>query len=163
MDDVIRPPRRAPDFVLADSDGREVSLTDLLGDGPVVLIFYRGEWCPFCNEQLGAYAERYGEFQRLGAQVVAISVDGRPAGKALRTRLRLPFTVVCDPDHTLVDQFAGVGEKLREGKPVARPATFVLDRHGTIQWAHVGTAPADRPSVDDVLAQVESTEKRAVN
>src|SRR5271155_4894682 len=64
---------RAPDFTLPDALGRPVSLSGLLSRGPVVVSFYRGEWCPYCNLQLRAMQAALSNFHELGASLVAIS------------------------------------------------------------------------------------------
>lgn len=63
----------APDFLLPDVKGNPVSLTDLLQRGPVVVTFYRGGWCPYCNIQLRAYQAALPQITALGARLVAIS------------------------------------------------------------------------------------------
>src|SRR5207248_1144449 len=64
---------RAPDFSLPDQLGRHVSLGGELEQGPVVLIFYRGEWCPYCNAMLRTYGLRAADFSQRGARLVAVS------------------------------------------------------------------------------------------
>jgi len=67
----------APDFVLGNANGKSVSLSSKLKDGPVVLIFYRGAWCPYCNIQLHALQESLPAFKKQGAQLVAAH-SGKP-------------------------------------------------------------------------------------
>src|ERR1700741_3354203 len=64
--------QKAPDFTLPNATGGEVSLSSLLIKGPVVLSFYRGEWCPFCNLELRALQARMPRFQAYGASLMAI-------------------------------------------------------------------------------------------
>jgi peroxiredoxin len=64
---------KAPDFTLPDAHGKPVPLSALLANGPVVVTFYRGGWCPFCNLQLRAYQGALGAIHDLGAELVAIS------------------------------------------------------------------------------------------
>lgn len=144
----------APDFTLPDERGHLVHLGDLLGRGPILLLFYRGDWCSYCNAQLAGYAVRHGEFDALGAQVLAISVDGRPDGAALKTKLRFPFPVLSDPERTVIDRYAGIEDELRRGVAIGKPATYVLDAVGRVRWAHVGEDFADRPLVEEVIEQV---------
>jgi len=63
----------ATSFVLPNQHGKSISLDDLLKNGPVVVTFYRGSWCPYCNLQLRALQARLGDIHALGAQLVAIS------------------------------------------------------------------------------------------
>lgn len=122
----------APDFSLPDEHGRPVHLRDLLGQGPVLLLFYRGDWCSYCNAQLAGYALRHKELAAIGAKVLAVSVDGGPNGARLKTKLQFPFPVLSDPDHTVIDQYGGLEENLRQGLAVGKPATYVLDPEGRI-------------------------------
>lgn len=70
---LCREGEQAPDFTLPDALGRAVTLSDLLKQGPVVMAFYRGAWCPYCNLQLHAYQQVFPQIQVLGASLVAIS------------------------------------------------------------------------------------------
>ncbi|HLZ58848.1 MAG TPA: peroxiredoxin-like family protein, partial [Ktedonosporobacter sp.] len=69
----VKAGEQAPDFILPDVFGNEVTLSELLKQGPVVVTFYRGEWCPYCNLQLRAYQRILPQIQSLGATLVAIS------------------------------------------------------------------------------------------
>ncbi len=147
-------PKMAPDFSLSDEVGKMVRLADRLGTGPVLLLFYRGDWCSYCNAQLAAYAVRHDELESLGAAVLAISVD-RPADAAsLKTKLQFPFPVLSDPDHAVIDMYAGLEPQVRQGIAIGKPATYVLDSGGRIQWSYVGEDFADRPLVDEVMDQI---------
>lgn len=148
--------QHAPDFTLPDERGQPVHLGDLLGRGPILLLFYRGDWCSYCNAQLAGYALRHEELSALGAQVLAISVDGGPDGTKLKTKLRFPFAVLSDPEHTVIDRYAGIEAELRQGVAIGKPATFVLDPTGRIRWFHVGEDFADRPLVEEVIEQVRA-------
>lgn len=145
---------QAPDFTLLDERGEPVRLAELLGRGPILLLFYRGDWCSYCNAQLAGYALRHRELEALGAQVLAISVDGTPGAAALKTKLRFPFPVLSDPTHAVIDQYGGIEARLRQGIAIGKPATYVLDRAGAIRWSYVGEDFADRPLVEEVVDQV---------
>lgn len=71
--DALAVGNEAPDFTLPDTHGRQVSLSEALRKGPVVVTFYRGGWCPYCNIQLRAYQRALPEIAALGGQVIAIS------------------------------------------------------------------------------------------
>ena len=144
----------APDFTLPDEHGNAIHLADLFGRGPILLLFYRGDWCSYCNAQLAGYAVRHDELAALGVQVLAISVDGQPDGASLKTKLRFPFPVLSDPDHAAIDRYGGIEDNVRRGVAIGKPATCVLDRAGRIRWSYVGEDFADRPLVDEVIEQV---------
>lgn len=65
---------QVPDFVLTDPEGNEVKLNDLIKTGPVVLSFYRGVWCPYCNIELQALEAAHEEIKARGATLVAVSM-----------------------------------------------------------------------------------------
>ena len=69
----LKEDEQAPDFTLPDALGQPVTLSQLLTQGPVIIIFYRGEWCPYCNLELRAYQKALPQLQELGATLVAIS------------------------------------------------------------------------------------------
>ena len=71
--DAIELGAQAPHFELPNQQGKSVSLTDLLAKGPVVVTFYRGSWCPYCNLQLRALQAKLSEIHNLGAELIAIS------------------------------------------------------------------------------------------
>jgi thiol-disulfide isomerase/thioredoxin len=79
----------APPFVLKDPDGKPVSAAELLGQGPLVISFYRGAWCPYCNMELQALQEALPSFRELGASLVAISPQNRTPQVGSLTRNRL--------------------------------------------------------------------------
>src|ERR1700677_2560785 len=73
LDHALKAGDAAPDFTLPDAFGHEVSLKSLLAEGPVVISFYRGEWCPYCNIELRELQEALPKMRALGAQLIAIS------------------------------------------------------------------------------------------
>src|SRR5438874_6242863 len=87
---------RAPDFTLPDQLRREVSLAGELQQGPVVLIFYRGEWCPYCNAMLRTYGMRAADFSERGARLVAVSPQTPDNSLTMAEKHRLEFPVLSD-------------------------------------------------------------------
>ena len=92
----LRAGDKAPDFKLPDSDGKKVRLYSLLKKGPVVLVFYRGEWCPFCNLQLRALEETYPAIQKLGASLVAIAPQQEKNAANQQADNKLSFPLLSD-------------------------------------------------------------------
>src|SRR5260370_67525 len=84
---------------------RRRRLSELISHGRLVLLFYRGNWCPFCLRQLADYRERYLEIRSAGADVVAVSVDAPDKSEALRVRLSLPFAILCDTERRVVREW----------------------------------------------------------
>src|SRR5205807_7762678 len=88
--------QKAPDFTLPNATGGEVSLSSLLKKGPVVISFYRGEWCPFCNLELRAYQQALPEMEALGAAFVAVSPEKPEFAQLLADKQKLTFPVLTD-------------------------------------------------------------------
>lgn len=146
----------APRFTLPNATGQPVALDALLTQGPVVVTFYRGAWCPYCNLQLKAYQDSLPDIQALGAALVAISPQGPDGSLSMREKHDLQFKVLSDAGNVVARQFGlvftlkphvqatalKVGSDLRTANadgswdlPV--PATYVLDRTGLIRLAYV--------------------------
>ncbi len=155
----LQPGERAPDFTLPDAHGKPVRLYDMLAEGPVVLTFYRGAWCPFCNLELHSLHGARAHFERLGASVVAVTPqtpdksleqvekDGYPfpvlsdLDDRVTTAYGLRFEVPAELSDVYVRNFqldlADYNGAGRYVLPV--PGTFVIDRHGTIRAAFADT------------------------
>lgn len=133
---------RAPEFQLADQDGKTCKLQELVDGGPVVLVFYYGYHCNHCVSQLFDLSEDAALFRELGARVVAVSAD---PPELTRQRFKqygaFGFPVLSDPGNQVAQAYrvftpaqGGKQEDLLHG-------TFVIDRDGVVQWVNVGDAP----------------------
>lgn len=87
---------RAPNFRLPDAGGRLVELDALRARGPVVLVFYRGQWCPYCNLELRAYQALLPQFQALGASLLAVSPQTPDNSLSTAEKNELAFPVLSD-------------------------------------------------------------------
>jgi peroxiredoxin len=164
----------APDITLPDALGRGVSLRSLWQQGPLVLIFYRGGWCPYCNLELRAWQQRLAELGALGASLVAISPQTPDNSLSTAQKNELEFAVLSDSSLAasqafgvaftlapeLIDLYSRVGNDLPtlngNGQWVLPvPATYVIDRQGRIAFAHVEADYRERAEPDDVLGTLE--------
>jgi peroxiredoxin len=166
---------RAPGFELPDQAGRPVRLAALLERGPVVLAFYRGGWCPYCNLQLRAYQRALPEMRALGAELVAVSPQIPDASLSTAERNELAYPVLSDVgnrvaraygivfalpsevieyyvEHRGHDLTAANGDDSWE-LPV--PATFVIDRDGTVRLADVDPDYTRRLEPAAILAALQ--------
>jgi peroxiredoxin len=162
---------RAPDFCLQDAGGGEVCLAELLADGPVVLVFYRGAWCPYCNLALRALQSHHDEITARGARLVAVSPQVPDESLSLTEKHELAFDVLSDlgsdtakqyglafdlPDDlaAVYDTFGFDLQRVNGGHPrtLPLPATYVIDRDGVIRWAFVDTDYTVRAEPADILA-----------
>jgi AhpC/TSA family len=92
----LRPGAVAPDFMLPDAQGRCVRLQTLLCQGPVILVFYRGGWCPYCNLHLRGFQRALPEFQQFAAQIVAISPQLPDNSLSTQEKDELTFAVLSE-------------------------------------------------------------------
>lgn len=157
VNNALKSGQSAPLFTLPDAFGNEVSLKALLAKGPVVISFYRGEWCPFCNLELRALEEALPKIKALGATLIAISPEKPDHGIVATEKHKLTFPVLRDFSNKVADQFGivfQVGQELQQfSKNVFKndlalrngensyelpvPATYVVDTTGIIRFAHV--------------------------
>ncbi len=124
----------APDFTLADQNGRAVSLADFKGR-KVVLYFYPKDSTPGCTRQACAFAGAFAEFETLGAVVVGVSRDSVGSHAGFAAEHRLPFTLLSDPELETIQAYGVWREKMNYGKPsmgVVR-TTFIIDEQGLIE------------------------------
>jgi peroxiredoxin len=157
VDNALKVGQSAPVFTLPDAFGIQVSLKALLAKGPVVVSFYRGEWCPFCNLELRALEEALPKMRALGASLIAISAEKPDHGMVVTEKNKLTFPVLSDFGNKVARQFGivyQVGQDLKEFSKNAFqndlalrngdesyelpvPATYVIDTAGSIRFAHV--------------------------
>ncbi|MEU9453320.1 peroxiredoxin-like family protein [Streptomyces sp. NPDC048277] len=166
---------RAPRFTLPSATGAALALDDLLAEGPVVLTFYRGAWCPYCNLALRALQQRHVDITARGARLVAVSPQIPDESLTLAEKHGLAFDVLSDLGSDtaqqyglafdLPDDLAAVYDKLgfdlqrvNDGHPrtLPLPATYVIDRDGVIRWAFVDTDYTARAEPADVIAALDA-------
>lgn len=146
----------APSFELPDQQDHPWSLSGQLEAGPVALVFFRGDWCPYCNGQLASYARKYVEFERRGTQPAAVSVDPPRHNAGMVGKLRIPFPLLSDPKGAVARAYG----LWNADENLAVPAVVVVDRSGTVTYLHAGQDRADRPTDDEVFAALDSLGER---
>jgi peroxiredoxin len=142
----------APDFTLPNVDSRPVTLSTLLTQGPVVLTFYRGAWCPYCNLQLRAYQAILPRIRELGASLLAVSPQTPDTSLSTAEQKGLTFPVLSDAGNGVARRYGlvyAVSETLRaagaklpayngdETWELPMPGTFVIAPDGTVRLAFV--------------------------
>jgi peroxiredoxin len=168
----------APDFTLPDAAGKPVSLSERLRDGPVVLKFYRGGWCPYCNLELRAYQQSLPELRSLGAQLIAVSPEAPDNSLSTVEKNSLAFPVLSDAGGSIAASYRlafRLSDELKEiyrsrGRDLAQwnggdwtlpvPGTFVIDRSRRIALAHVDADYRSRLDPSVVLAAVRDLRDR---
>jgi len=175
-DRILRPGAKAPVFELQNSDGTLVRSTDLLGEGPLIVCFFRGRWCPFCVGQLEAMNAILPQIRERGAQLIAISPQTVHQSYLMADQHRLRFPLLSDAENKVAEQFGlvyRVPEYQREiyqrafvNLPLVNgdtswelpiPATYVIDRESIILSAAANADYTERPepsAILEFLAQV---------
>jgi len=150
----LGPGTRAPEFTLHSTPDQTVSLRDFRGR-PVILAFYPADWSPVCGDQMALYNEILPEFQRFGAELLGISVDGVWCHLAFAQSRRLHFPLLADfePKGAVARRY-GV---YREGDGTTERALFVLDGDGTVRWSYVAPIGVN-PGADGILRALEALE-----
>jgi peroxiredoxin len=161
---------RAPGFRLPDARGGHVALGELLADGPVVVVFYRGAWCPYCNLQLAALQGGLADIEAAGATLVAISPQTPDASLTLAEQHALRFAVLSDAGNAVAAEYGLVFEQAEEPTAKQRelgidlaefngddshrlPAasTFVVAPDGTIRFTSISADYRWRVGPEDLL------------
>jgi peroxiredoxin len=155
MATILSPGTQAPDFTLHVTPDQTLSLRELRGR-PVVLAFYPADWSPVCGDQMALYNEILPEFEKYGAEVVGISVDGTWCHDAFAKDRHLHFPLVSDfePKGEVARKY-GV---YRESEGVTERALFVIDKNGIITWSYRSPV-AVNPGADGILQALEDLPK----
>src|SRR5277367_4332043 len=147
----IQPGEAIRDFELPDATGDMVKSLELRTRGPLLIVFYRGAWCPFCNLTLQAFQERYSEIASRGVTLVAISPQTPDHSLSLQEKHNLRFPVLSDSGNKVAQQFGIVFELDRDLRVVREqfsvdiptfngehsfqlpvPAVFLVSKDGTV-------------------------------
>jgi len=173
--DALKLGDKAPSFTLPNQQGILVSLDNLLAKGPVIVTFYRGSWCPYCNLQLKALQSRLEQIHGLGAQLVAISPEVPDDSLTENELSEMAFEVLSDQnadvaaqfgvawkvpdfvlDHMKVDRHLDI-EKINNGNAniMPIPATFVLNKTGTAVWRFVDVDYRVRSEPEDIINELK--------
>lgn len=128
---------KAPAFTLKDHDGKKVSLKDFAGSR-VVLYFYPADDTPGCTKEACQFNDELASFRSLDVHVIGISPDGAEKHQAFRAKYGLNFTLLSDPDKSVMEKYGAYGEKMMYGKKVQGVirSTFVVGPKGTIERAY---------------------------
>lgn len=160
----------APNFTLSDAQGKPKSLKELLKNGSVILTFYRGGWCPYCNLQLRAYQKVLPEFEQLGATLVAISPEQPDSSLSTTQKNSLKFEILSDPNNLVAKSYGivfklpqplvelyekfGIDLKTSQGNSANElpiPATYVIDKNGKITYAFLDVDYKKRAEPSEII------------
>ncbi len=167
---------RAPDFTLSDAQGKELTLSTLLKRGPVILTFYRGAWCPYCNLQLKLLNESLPQFEHYGAQLVAVTPQLPDKSLEQVNKAGYPFAILSDLDSQVMRDYNlyfevppelsevykhAMGLDLADYNGTGRyvlpvPGTFVIDSRGIIRGAFAKTDYTQRIEPSAILEVIKT-------
>lgn len=170
----IKPGEKAPDFSLPNAFGKSVRLSELLKDGPVVLVFYRGAWCPYCNLHLRVLQESLPKFEYYGAQLITVTPQKPDQSAAQIRKNGYPFEVLSDLDSRVMQAYRlyfevdpelvavykkhglDLSEYNGEGRQVLPvPGTFVIDTQGIVRAMYADTDYKQRMEPAAIIAAMQ--------
>ena len=173
MASAINTGQKVPDFTLTNASGNSINLYTQLENGPVILTWYRGGWCPYCNLQSRELSENYSLFEAENVLPVLISVDKPDASALMSATYEIPFPVLSDQDLIAHSEFNVVkvmsqqeieraaqrGRDAsdwsdRDHKSYAVASSFLVDTDGVVQWSTVLEDYSKRPSIEQLLAAI---------
>jgi peroxiredoxin len=137
----------APVFSLHVTPDQKLSLSELRGK-PVILAFYPADWSPVCGDQMALYNEILPEFQKFGAILVGVSVDGVWCHEAFAKDRHLQFPLAADFEPK--GQVARAYGAYRDEEGICERALFVIDRKGVVDWSYLSPI-AINPGADGIL------------
>ena len=172
---------RAPDFRLPEVRGGSVQLKGLLAKGPVVVSFYRGGWCPYCNLELRALQGALPEITQLGAELVAISPQTPDEGLSTAEKNNLAFAVLSDIGSLTAKAYGIAFDLADELRPIYNrfghalpdingddswvlpiPATYVIDKDGIVVLAFVDVDYRNRLEPAAIIATLQALADKQV-
>lgn len=161
---------KAPDFRAKDQHGKEIRLKDLLKEGKVLLVFYRGQWCPYCNKELSRLQDSLQLIKDKGATLVAVSPEIPENIEKTVEKTKAEYSILYDeglkimkaydvefevPENTLT-RYRNAGLDIEKnnganGKYLPVPAVFIIDKESTIIYRFFDRDYKKRPNVKDLL------------
>ena len=166
---------KAPDFKVKDQSGIEVNLKDLRKKGPVVILFYRGNWCPYCNKELTRFQDSLQLITEKGASVIAVTPEASEGIDKTIEKTKAIFPIIHDEEMKISKQYKVAYEvderttgryknfgtdllainqqKLKAWLPV--PAVYIVNREGSVTYRYFNEDYKKRPFVKDILAEIK--------
>lgn len=161
---------KAPDFTAKDQDGKSINLKKLLKQGPVVMLFYRGQWCPYCNKQISHYSDSLELLTAKGATVLAITPESEDNVKKTVSKTKAAFSVLEDEglaimksykvsfavDEKTITKYKGYGIDFDKangsnGANLPVPATYIIGKDGLVKYVFFNIDYRKRASVQELV------------
>jgi len=172
---VIQKGQKAPDFTLVNSVGEKIKLYDELKKGRIILTWYRGGWCPYCNLQLQFMQRSLSTFKELGANLIALTPEKPDGSLSTKEKMELEFEVLSDLDSTVAKSY-GLTFKLTDevshlykntfGLDLAEfndnnsdelpiPATYIINQDATVEYAYINADYTQRAEPVDIIKELK--------
>jgi peroxiredoxin len=165
----------APDFVSKDQNGKEISLQSLIAKGPVVLVFYRGQWCPYCSRHLSAMEDSLQFISGKGATVLAITPELPENISKTIEKSKASYSIIHDNglaimksykvsfplEQSTIDTYKGYGINFEEvngssnGNNLPVPAVYIINKEKKIVYRHFDPDYRKRPSIKQIVSALE--------
>lgn len=178
--DALKVGDKMPSFILPDANGKEISSDELLDNGTLIISFYRGGWCPYCNLELRALQDLLPEFEKYNANLVAISPEKPDNSLSTQEKNELKFPVLSDINNLVAKSMGLVFEVPKEVVDLSKkefsldlteinetadhelpiPASYVVDTNGIIQFAFVNPDYTKRAEPIDILNTIKITQNK---
>ena len=174
-DNALQIGQKVENFSLANHNGENIELADLLKKGPIIISFYRGGWCPYCNLELKALNDYLAQFKTQSAQLVAISPQLPDETLSTAQKNDLEFDVLSDVSNKVAEQFGllfTLDERIQalytqfgidfehyygdKSFKLPLPATYVINQEGVITYAFLNEDYTLRAEPTDIMAALES-------
>jgi peroxiredoxin len=172
-----KPGELMPPFMLPDEAGRLVSLQSLIREGPAIVMFYRGHWCPYCRLNVSAVIKAQDRIEALGGRIVAIMPEVQKYAEQFKSESGAPFPVLTDLDNGYalsLNLAIWLGAEIQQllsyldlsefhgndGWVLPIPATFVVGRDGVVKARFVDPDFRKRMEIDDLLAAVRGASEQ---
>lgn len=162
---------KVPDFKAKDHAGNTVSLKELTQKGKVVVMFYRGAWCPYCNKYMSQIEQALPDFTAKNATVIAITPEPEESISKAVEKTKATFSIIYDKDRSIMKQwkvayemspdlqtkYKGYGLDLQKQQgdwmlPV--PATYVIGKNGKVEFVHFDENYQKRAEIKDILMKL---------
>jgi peroxiredoxin len=168
---------QAPLFEASDDQGNLFSLEDAMMEGPVVLIFYRGQWCPVCNKHLAQIQDSLGLISALGATVVAVSPEKPGYLEKTKDKTGASFRLLYDEGYQIADAYdlgftpekrqlfvynTALNASLKKAhsdtsQRLPIPATYIINQDGVISWRQFDPDYKNRSNVKEIIEALKAT------
>jgi peroxiredoxin len=168
-----------PDFILSDATGKQVSMKELLAKGPLLISFYRGQWCPYCNMALKALQDSLSAIKARGVTLVAISPELPDQSLTLQEKSELQFPVLSDVGNHLARKLGIVFQQPDTVRPILKaygvdlqarngddsyevpfPASYLIDTKGMVRFAFLDPDYTRRLEPSTALGWIDEMQQR---